>query len=78
MGTTGRHDERLITVSAGPGDVVSARMPIPAERRALGILASDVPVLSVKRPGQAEELFNAGLAMIVPELQVLIKAKSGG
>jgi hypothetical protein len=34
-------------------------MPALAERRALGILAPDVPVLSLKRPGQAEELFDA-------------------
>jgi hypothetical protein len=40
-------------------------MPALAERRALGILAPDVPVLSLKRPGQAEELFDARLVEIV-------------
>jgi len=47
----------MITIAAGPDDLVNARMPALAERRALGILAPDVPVLSLKRPGQAEDLF---------------------
>jgi hypothetical protein len=55
----------MIPVLAGPDDLVSARMPTRAERQALGILAPDVPVLSVKRPGQAEELFDARLVEIV-------------
>jgi hypothetical protein len=55
----------MITIAAGPDDLVSARMPALAERRALGILAPDVPVLSLKRPGQAEELFDARLVEIV-------------
>jgi hypothetical protein len=55
----------MITIAAGPDDLVSARMPTLAERRALGILAPDVPVLSLKRPGQAEELFDARLVEIV-------------
>jgi len=55
----------MITIAAGPDDLVSARMPALAERRALGILAPDVPVLSLKRPGQAEESFNARLVEIV-------------
>ena len=54
----------MITIAAGPDDLVSARMPTLAERRALGILAPDVPVLSLKRPGQAEELFDARLVEI--------------
>jgi hypothetical protein len=33
----------MITIAAGPDDLVSARMPTLAERRALGILAPDVP-----------------------------------
>lgn len=56
---------RLNPVLVGPDDVVSARMPTPAERRALGILTPDVPVLSVRRPGRAEELFDARLVTIV-------------
>jgi len=55
----------MITIAAGPDDLVSARMPALAERRALGILAPDVPVLSLKRPGQAEELFDARLVEII-------------
>ena len=54
----------MITIAAGPDDLVSARMPTLAERRALGILAPDVPVLSLKRPGLAEELFDARLVEI--------------
>ena len=55
----------MIPVLAGPDDLVSARMPTQAERHALGILAPDVPVLIVKRPGKAEELFDARLVEIV-------------
>lgn len=40
-------------------------MPTPAERQALGILTPDVPVLSIKRPGQAEQLFDARLVTII-------------
>jgi hypothetical protein len=65
MSATTPDGERLTPVPAGPDDMVSARMPTPAERRALGILAPDVPVLSVKRPGQTEELFDARLVTIV-------------
>ena len=39
----------MIPVLVGPDDLVSALMPTSAERRALGILGPDVPVLSVKR-----------------------------
>lgn len=53
-----------ITIEAGTADTVTARMPTPAERRALGI-AEGVPVLSVRRPGRAEELFDAGRAEVV-------------
>lgn len=52
-----------VLVQCGPGDVVSSRMPTPAERRALGI-AEGVPVLSVIRPGREEELFDAGRARV--------------
>src|SRR6185437_14797532 len=53
-----------ITVHASADDTVSARMPTPAERAALGV-AEGVPVLSVKRPGRAEELYDAGRAEII-------------
>lgn len=53
-----------ITVTASPDDVVTARMPTPAERAALGI-AEGVPVISVRRPGRAEEVFDANRADIV-------------
>jgi hypothetical protein len=36
----------MITIAAGPDDLVSARMPTLAERRALGILAPDVSWVS--------------------------------
>jgi hypothetical protein len=36
----------MITIAAGPDDLVSARMPTLAERRALGILAPDVSWMS--------------------------------
>jgi GntR family transcriptional regulator len=53
-----------ITVTAGPDDMVTARMPTPSERRALGV-AEGVPVISVRRPGRAEELFDANRAEII-------------
>lgn len=65
-GTFVRSVPPKITVTAGPDDVVTARMPTPPERRALGI-AEGVPVISVARPGRAEELFDAGRAEIVIE-----------
>jgi hypothetical protein len=55
----------MISVLIGPDALVSARMPTRAERRALGILTPDVPVLSITRPGRAEELFDARLVEIV-------------
>jgi hypothetical protein len=39
-------------------------MPTRAERGALGV-AEGVPVISVRRPGRAEELFDANRAEIV-------------
>jgi DNA-binding GntR family transcriptional regulator len=53
-----------ITVAAGADDVVTARMPTRAERGALG-LAEGVPVISVRRPGRAEELFDANRAEVI-------------
>jgi hypothetical protein len=58
-------DSETVSVLARPGDVVGVRMPTPAEREALGIFASDVPILSVTRPGKTEELFSARLAEIM-------------
>jgi hypothetical protein len=55
----------MIPVPAGPGALVSARMPTHAERQALGMLTAGVPVLSITRPGQVEELFDARLVEIV-------------
>jgi hypothetical protein len=40
-------------------------MPTRAERQALGILTPDAPVLSIKRPGQAEQLFDARRVAII-------------
>jgi GntR family transcriptional regulator len=66
-----------VTVTAGPGDVVIARMPTPAERQALG-LAEGVPVIAVQRPGRAEELFDAGRArIIISGLRVALAAQRG-
>jgi DNA-binding GntR family transcriptional regulator len=53
-----------VTITAGPDDVITARMPTRAERDALGI-AEGVPVIAVQRPGRAEELFDAGRARII-------------
>lgn len=53
-----------IAVTAGPDDVVTARMPTPAERRALGI-AEGVPVIAIARPGRGEEVFAANRTRIV-------------
>ena len=58
--------DKMGTVMARPDDLVSARMPTPSERRALGIIALDVPVLNIKRPGRAEELFDARIVEIIP------------
>jgi DNA-binding GntR family transcriptional regulator len=55
-----------ITVHAAADDVVTARMPTPSERAVLGV-AEGVPVISVQRPGRAEELYDAGRAQIVIE-----------
>lgn len=55
----------MIPVLAGPGDLVSVRMPTRAERQALGILTPGIPVLSITRPGKAEELFDSRLVEIV-------------
>jgi DNA-binding GntR family transcriptional regulator len=61
-----RHIPPKIIVKAGPDDVVTARMPTAAERQALS-LAEGVPVISLVRPGRAEELFDAGRAVITIE-----------
>lgn len=53
-----------IKVEAGPDDVITTRMPTPAERAALEVPAG-VWVLSVQRPGRAEELFDGSRAEIV-------------
>lgn len=53
-----------ITISAAEGDEVTARIPTPAERAALG-LPEGVPVISVKRPGRGEELFDASRARVI-------------
>lgn len=53
-----------ITVHAGPDDVITARLPTPDERRALGV-PEGVWVISVQRPGRAEELFDAGRAEVI-------------
>lgn len=58
-----RHIPPRLTVAAGPGDIVTCRMPTPAERAALGV-AEGVPVLVVERPGRAEELFDASRAIL--------------
>lgn len=55
----------MIPVLIGPDALVSARMPTHVERQALGMLTPGVPVLSITRPGKAEELFDARLVKIV-------------
>jgi len=63
-GSTVRSVPPRITVTAGPGDKVSSRMPAPAERAALGI-PEGVPVICVQRPGRPEEIFDASRAEII-------------
>jgi GntR family transcriptional regulator len=53
-----------ITITAGPDDQVTARLPTPGERRALS-LAEGIPVLVVQRPGRPEELFDAGRTTVI-------------
>jgi len=65
-------------VTAGPDDLVTARMPTPAERQALGILTQDVPVLSIKRPGQAEQLFDARHVAIIASNPLDAGRRPGG
>lgn len=62
-GSIVRSVPRRIQIQASADDVVTARMPTPAEQRALGI-GDGVPVISVKRPGAAEELFDGNRAEI--------------
>ena len=63
MSTTAPDD--MIPVLVGPGTLVNVRMPTRAERQALGILAPDVPIFGIMRPGKAEELFDARLVEIM-------------
>lgn len=63
-GTFVRAVPAKITVRANREDVVTARMPTPAERLALGV-AEGVPVISVRRPGGDEELYDAGRAEVI-------------
>jgi len=63
-GTFVRAVPAKIMVRADREDVVTARMPTPAERLALGV-AEGVPVISVRRPGCAEELYDAGRAEVI-------------
>lgn len=53
-------------VTAGPGDVITARMPAPAER-ARHDIPDGVPVLVLRRPGRDEHLYNAGTTQIIVE-----------
>lgn len=52
-----------VIVQVTAADTVSARMPTPAERRALA-MPEGAPVLVVQRPGLAPELFDAGRARV--------------
>jgi hypothetical protein len=54
-------------VFVGEGDVVSARLPEPAEARELGLEPwAGVPVLSVRRAGQSgEELHDSRAVPVV-------------
>jgi hypothetical protein len=54
-------------VLAGDGDVVTARLPEPAEAARLGLQAwAGVPVISVRRAGQPdEELYVAGQVRVL-------------
>ena len=51
-------------VRVGGHDVVSARMPTPDECHRLGF-TKDTPMISVRRDGQAEQLFDSGLVVVI-------------
>lgn len=53
-----------IEVRASPGDVVTARMPTRGERDRLGI-AEGVPVISLQRAGEPEQLYDANRAQVI-------------
>jgi hypothetical protein len=63
--TNAAESAAITTVLAGPDDVVTCRMPTGAERQALGIDAPGVPVLSLTRPGRAEELFDSRASVVL-------------
>jgi hypothetical protein len=63
----------MTEVIAGEGDIVSARLPTPAEAAALGIEPwAGIPVIAINRSTGAEELFDAR------RIRVIAKADIGG
>jgi DNA-binding GntR family transcriptional regulator len=50
-------------VAAGPGALISVRLPTASERAAVNA-AAFVPVISVKMPGSAEQLYAADAVIV--------------
>jgi hypothetical protein len=66
MGTERDTATILTEVTAGEGDVVSARLPSPAEAAALGLEPwAGIPVIVITRRAGAEELFDARHVKVV-------------
>jgi hypothetical protein len=56
----------LAEVIAGEGDIVSARLPTPAEAEALGLEPwAGMPIIAITRSTGAEELFDARHVQVI-------------
>jgi hypothetical protein len=56
----------LTGITAGEGDMVSARLPTPAEAAALGMEPwAGVPIIAITRSTGTEELFDARRVQVV-------------
>jgi len=56
----------MAEVTAGEGDMVSARLPTPAEAAALGLEPwAGIPIIAITRRAGAEELFDARHVKVV-------------
>jgi len=56
----------LAEVTAGEGDMVSARLPTPAEAAGLDLEPwAGIPIIAIRRRAGAEELFDARLVKVV-------------
>ncbi len=56
----------LAEVIASEGDIVSARLPTPAEAATLGLeLWAGIPIIAITRSDGAEELFDARHVQVI-------------